>query len=227
MMWSTILPSSLNMVAFTPAVHVTLIVMLYLAQTPVSRRWVNDNIPQKMLRMNYWHNMADWFPNIQAAAPDKGGVGFTNNAGNAILDYMTYLALRLSWQLFRNKIDAYLVWMGGRPPCSYVTYSRLSDASLSHIKFMMSQEDNAQESTALRQKLLLAEARKELEGTGLVSQEVSYGTLDSGSNVLGTDVVLDEDMGITSMKNIKVMGASRIALQLMENNEFQRKLVFI
>lgn len=139
-MWTTVVPSKLNKVPFTPDVYVLVFVMAYLQVSPVSSRFVTQYLPQEMWDLEYYAQMDRWFPNFDAISPQKGGVGFTNVAGNSFMDFMTYLNVRLAGYLIRTKIAAYdLTSAGKKPPCDYATYAKVQALTYLEPAFLSKQ----------------------------------------------------------------------------------------
>jgi len=130
-MWSTAIPSRLNNVRFTPDPFVFVFVMAYLKKTPVSARFVNLYAPQEMWEIEYYSHMDMWFPNFDATASAKGGIGFTNIAGNAFMDFMTYLNIRLVAYLVKTKVEAKEIVKGMLPGCFYKEYEEVAAKTMS------------------------------------------------------------------------------------------------
>jgi len=140
-MWTTIIPSSLNDVKFTADTYILVFVMAFLDRTPVSARFVKKYLPQDMWNIMYYEHMDDWFPNFDALAPQKGGIGFTNLAGNSFMDFMTYLNLRLVGFTVHSKNDAWKMTHGdAHPVCDYTTYEAVDELSLSEPEFRVQQQ---------------------------------------------------------------------------------------
>jgi len=136
----TVIPSKANKVVFSMDVWITTLAMLFVGATPVSARFVNDFIPERMLNMEYYHNMAKWFPSFSLIAPQKGGVAFTNPAGNALMDFMTFLNMRLTHRLLLAKMDAFNVWKSWTPKCGYSLYNIMTRGTYDNTKYLMSQQ---------------------------------------------------------------------------------------
>merc|ERR1719498_516342 len=118
-MWASILPSAVLKIPFSADVYSIVFVMVYLQPTKVSARFLYAYMPQDMWLLSYYSNMDAWFPNYDAVSPEKGGVGFTRLAGNSLLDFMTYLTMRLVGFLEKSKQNAKKLASGGSPPCFY------------------------------------------------------------------------------------------------------------
>lgn len=136
-MWSTVVPSKINMVSFTPDIYVVVFVMAYLQATPVSNRFVTAYLPQAMWNLQYYARMDVWFPNYDAIAPQKGGMGFTKVAGNSILDFMTYLNIRLVGYLMGTKTSAAKLNAGIRLPCQYQQFKKTEKATYTEPAFLI------------------------------------------------------------------------------------------
>jgi len=124
-MWSSVIPSHINLIDFTPDPAVFVFIMVYLQQTPVSSRFVNLYAPQEMWQIEYYEHMESWFPKFDAVAPAKGGIGFTNIAGNSFMDFMTYLGIRLVAYISKTRTDAQELVAGSLPECHYSEYRRV------------------------------------------------------------------------------------------------------
>merc|ERR1711924_173626 len=98
----------------------------------VSGRFVNMYMPQEVWAISYYEHMDQWFPNFDAIAPQKGGVGFTSVAGNSFMDWMTYLSIRLVGYIARSKDAAHSLTSDNPPPCDYSTYTGV--AKLSYVE---------------------------------------------------------------------------------------------
>lgn len=120
-MWASILPSAVLKIPFTADVYSITFVMVYLQPTKVSARFVYAYMPQDMWLLSYYSNMDSWFPDFDAVSPDKGGLGFTRLAGNSLLDFMTYLTMRLVAFLENCKANANKLSSGVSPPCFFFT----------------------------------------------------------------------------------------------------------
>jgi hypothetical protein len=138
-MWASVVPSRINDIAFTPDVYVVVFVMVYLHATPVSSRFVRIYMPQDMWDIQYYEHMDDWFPNFDAVAPQKGGTAFTKIAGNAFMDYMTYLAMRMSSYLSGTKSNAKSIKDGEQLACHYQDYRAISGMTSSSDDFFRAQ----------------------------------------------------------------------------------------
>merc|ERR1719316_2112225 len=103
--------------------------MVLLSATAIAGRFVEKYIPTQMLRQDYYHNMQDWFPDFVATAPQKGGIGFTKPAGHSYLDFLTYLAVRVSFSQIMNTIRAGKLQKGGTPSCGYGVYQKIISAT--------------------------------------------------------------------------------------------------
>jgi hypothetical protein len=135
-MWAVIIPSTINLVTFTADVYVIVFVMAYIQSTPVSARFVKTYLPQAMWVMQYYEHMDQWFPDFDAISPSKGGIGFTNLAGNSFLDWMTYLNQRLVGYLFDTKKDAHELVRGTAPACYYDIYEMVAGQAYDEPTFL-------------------------------------------------------------------------------------------
>jgi hypothetical protein len=145
-MWTTILPSKLNAVAFTAEMFNVVFVMAYLAATPVSARFANQYLPSEMWALPYYQEMDQWFPNFDAMAPQKGGVAFSNIAGNPFMDFMTYLNIRLVGYLTDTKKAAAKIAAGDDLACNYYKYETVETASYTQPAFLAVQRKIESES---------------------------------------------------------------------------------
>lgn len=89
-----------------------------------------------MWQIEYYEHMDDWFPNFDAVSPLKGGVGFTNIAGNSFMDFMTYLNVRLVRYLFSSKKAAFALARGNTPTCEYNAYKKVSEQNYDQAEFL-------------------------------------------------------------------------------------------
>jgi len=121
-MWTTVIPSRLNGIVYTPDVYVLVFVMAYLQVSSVSARFVESFVPSSILEVEYYKDMRLWFPNFDAISPQKGGLAFTSTAGNLFMDYMTYLSTRLVGFLISTKKDAHRLSSGISPHCNFHLY---------------------------------------------------------------------------------------------------------
>merc|ERR1719310_1554259 len=112
------------MIPFTADVYSIVFAMTFLQPTKVSSRFVYTYMPQSMWQVEYYSNMDAWFPDFDALSTSKGGIGFTNLAGNALLDFMTYLNMRLVGWLVHTKETAAKFLSGVTPPCFYQKYRK-------------------------------------------------------------------------------------------------------
>lgn len=135
-MWATILPNTLNAIFFSPDVYVIVFVMAFLQVTPVSSRFVKLYMPQQMWNIQYYSHMDLWFPNFDAVQPGKGGMGFTNIAGNSFLDYMTYLNLRLVQYIFETKQQAIRYSRTGFLLCDHKLYEAVETKTFTQGQFL-------------------------------------------------------------------------------------------
>jgi len=126
-MWTMVVPSIFNNIKFTPETYVLVLVMAFLQATPVSARFARAYLPQEMWQLQYYSHMDDWFPNFEASAKQKGGGGFTTIAGNSLMDFMTYLSLRLVAFLIETKSDALKLSTGKAPLCHYAIYEIVNE----------------------------------------------------------------------------------------------------
>lgn len=140
-MWVTVLPSKVNKVQFTLDLYHVVFVMVFLQATPVSGRFVNIYMPEQMFSITYYENMDKWFPNFDAVAPQKGGIGFSNLAGNSFMDFMTYLNIRLVAYLWKTKVAAgRFVQNGKAPACQYSEYRKANLKTLSQPQFLITEQ---------------------------------------------------------------------------------------
>jgi len=111
--------SAATAVQFRMSNHLFQLSMVWLAPTNIASRFVSQYIPNEMLSMQYYSDMTIWFPDFVAVAPQKGGIGFTKVAGHSLLDYLTYLVLRLLQSQVRIRRQAFEIFQGGEPSCGY------------------------------------------------------------------------------------------------------------
>jgi len=123
--FTTIIPGQTTRVEFTPDTYISQLLFVLESATPISGRFVSKYVPLTMLRMSYYHNMKDWFPDFAVIAPGKGGVGFTKYSGHTILDYLTYLVQRLTEKLVLSRLEATMIYFGKRPTCGYSIYKQI------------------------------------------------------------------------------------------------------
>lgn len=121
-MWTITIPAMSTRIKFTVDVHLFALTMLWLAPSPIAARFVEEFIPSAMLKIDYYSNLKDWFPDFVAVAPQKGGLGFTKPAGHSLLDFMTYLSIRLIFQSVRNREVAHQMYLGQHPHCGWEVY---------------------------------------------------------------------------------------------------------
>lgn len=138
-MWITILPSTINSVPFTPDSYSLVFVATMLNSSPVSVRFVNAYLPESIWFISYYGNMDTWFPNFSLMAPEKGGIAFTSVAGNTLMDYMTYLGIRLVQYLFHTKALAKELGSGTAVSCDYETYQSIEMLTSKQVDFLKSQ----------------------------------------------------------------------------------------
>jgi len=117
------LPGRLTMIQYTLTEHTFVLTMIWLGPTKIGARFVHEYIPSSVLTMKYYVNMALWFPDFNAVAPEKGGVGFTKIAGHSVLDYLTYLVQRLVSKEIYYRVAAYKLATGVAPPCGYRVFA--------------------------------------------------------------------------------------------------------
>lgn len=106
----------------SPAFSLTVV---WMSHTSLSSRFVKEYIPAQMMKMDYYSSMEDWFPEFSPGGY-TGGVAFTKNAGHALMDYMTYLAMRLFLEIVHTKVLAFGLFRGMHPACGYDVYSKVS-----------------------------------------------------------------------------------------------------
>jgi len=116
------LPGRMTRIQYTVTEHTFILTMIWLGPTKLGARFVHEYIPATVLQMKYYVNMALWFPDFNAAAPEKGGIGFTKIAGHAVLDYLTYLVQRLLSKEVFHRVTAYWLMTGYSPPCGYAVF---------------------------------------------------------------------------------------------------------
>lgn len=121
-MMSAVKPGEATGIRYTISSHVFLLSMVWLAPTNIAQRFVTQYIPDEMRAMQYYADMTMWFPDFVAIAPQKGGVGFTKVAGHSILDYLTYLIMRLTETEIEQRMEAFKLTQGVTPPCGYAIY---------------------------------------------------------------------------------------------------------
>jgi len=135
-MWVTAVPSKINLVSFTPEMYSLVFVMAYLSTSPVAARFTHTFLPTEMWEITYYSQMDEWFPNFDAIAANKGGLAFTNIAGNSFMDFMTYLNIRLVGYLLDTKKSAAEMGSGTTPPCHYWTYEDVETVSYTEPAFL-------------------------------------------------------------------------------------------
>jgi len=123
-------PGQMTDILYTVSNYVCLISMVWLRPTQLAKRFVEKYVPNVVLSMKYYANMANWFPDFVAVAPQKGGIGFTKIAGHSLLDYLTYLVERLTASEVFVRNSAHLLWQGKKPPCGYSVFRAVR--SLTH-----------------------------------------------------------------------------------------------
>merc|ERR1719272_1357162 len=109
--------------------------VVYLSSTPLATNFVVDFLPKRLLLLPYFEHMDQWFPNFETSAPEKGGVGFSKPAGHSFMDFMSYLSLRLSFELFETKKHAWDIFREIKTTCGYKVYETISSRSLTHFEF--------------------------------------------------------------------------------------------
>jgi len=116
-MMLTVIPSALNNVQLTAEVYSLVFVVVWLAPSPLSRQFVQKFMPPQLLALPYFATMGEWFPNFDAMGKD--GMAFSTAAGNAFMDFMTFLNIRVVNFLFKTKKSAAELRMGEHPKCGF------------------------------------------------------------------------------------------------------------
>lgn len=131
-MISMAVPGKTTAIAYMVENPIFVLSMTFIDPTHLSKRFVAKYIPQKMLNQDYYLNMDQWFPNFDYVSPQKGGmgggIGFTKTAGNALMDYMTYLSMRLVLNFVHVKTLAIGILKGMSPHCGYAVYEKVTEA---------------------------------------------------------------------------------------------------
>jgi len=117
-------PGTATAIRFMPADFTFQLSMVWLAHTNIAARFVTTYIPDEMIEMQYYSDMKIWFPDFAAIAPQKGGIGFTKVAGHSVLDYLTYLVIRLTKTQTQIRVVAYAISKGNPPTCGYTIFEK-------------------------------------------------------------------------------------------------------
>jgi len=138
-MAALVLPSALNEIALTPDKYIMVLTLFFLGNSPLATRFVQDYIPTTIIDgTGFYGTMSTWFPNFSLVLPQKGGMGFTSLAGNALMDYLTYIIIRLSWKMAEVKSLAVLI-KSSYPPCEFSFYLDVNDLNLGTIDWNLKQ----------------------------------------------------------------------------------------
>lgn len=136
---ASVVPSKKELISFTAEPMLIVIAVVYLSSTPIAVNFVEDFLPSRLRSLPYFEHMDQWFPNYQFISQGKGGMGFTRPAAHTLMDYMSYLSLRLALALWETKDGAWNLHAGTLPLCGYTIYSEVSGQSASDFDFMRSQ----------------------------------------------------------------------------------------
>jgi len=136
-------PSKKELISFTAVPSLLLLAVVYLSSTPIAENFVLDFLPKRLFDMPYFDKMSEWFPNFQFGAEDKGGMGFNKPAGHSLMDFMSYLSLRLVLKLWQAKDAAFAIHDGHFPPCGYHLFEAASRRSMNQFEFINNQRTNA------------------------------------------------------------------------------------
>lgn len=123
-MFLHVIPGILTDINFSINSHLFVLTMVWLRPTKIAGRFVDQYVPSDVRAMKYYANMDTWFPDFVATAPQKGGLGFTKVAGHSLLDYLTFLVVRLLKITINMRHVAYEMSQGNRPACGYHVFQR-------------------------------------------------------------------------------------------------------
>jgi hypothetical protein len=138
-MYSLVLPSKVNRIKETSEDWIIALTLLYLGNTDISARFVGDFVPSVITDgSTYYGTMATWFPNFSLFLPAKGGMGFTSLSGNSLMDYLTYIVIRLSFKLMMIREYA-LILQTTKPLCEYSFYKSVAELNVGTTKWEKNQ----------------------------------------------------------------------------------------
>lgn len=130
------IPGKKMRVQFTVEPLVFLLSYTYLGSTPLSRSFVHDYAPTRLLRLPYFEHMDTWFPAFNVESESKGGLAFLKPAAHPLHDYLTFLTFRLASSFQKNLISGVELHAGKFPRCSYSDAKILMGSALSEVEFL-------------------------------------------------------------------------------------------
>lgn len=140
----TMLPSKRSDIEFTIEPSVLYLTVVYIASTTLSKDFVREYVPAALIALPYFNKFDMWFPAYAImGTPEKGGMAYTKAAGHPFMDYMTYLNVRLSKELFEAKMVGWKAYTGAKMACGWKVYDELRHGAVSETDFVLKQQSIA------------------------------------------------------------------------------------
>lgn len=134
-MIASLIPNSRLLISYTVQVINLLFSVLYLAPTALARSFVHDFLPQRFFNIPAFKHVAVWFPNYSLDGKEKGGMPFFKAPGHSLMDYMTFVIIRLVSHVVTAKQLARSLSLGEVPVCSYQYFQKADQFSRPAVEF--------------------------------------------------------------------------------------------
>jgi hypothetical protein len=140
-MYMIVMPSDVNKIMSTISAWIVVLSLLFLGNSPLATRFVQDYVPAVILDGNgFYGTMDTWFPNFSLTLPQKGGVGFTSLSGNALMDYLTFCVIRLSFSMMKIKEFAHILAVCNAPACEFQVFTAVNNLNVNGIQWNTEQK---------------------------------------------------------------------------------------